>query len=302
MLSITKFTIEEKNNESEVLKRDTTVDLGITSAKSAILLNFLFYRLNVDRPTHMKWTRRNGNETIYSGGGLLTRAKARVMIDDFSRVTIYFDHQYIVGNYIRVAEGKAAVRKVILNKIANELKKAWKKYSVADKIQILYKSPIAPKEVYSVLNTSNWEKTDYLDLKGIQTVKDEMNREFVEVSLNEYRALYEFLKGRNPEKVKERNGITAWDSMIGKQIEDQFLISAVETIKNEIAKAKEIYSQQCSEAYDERDTAKSLADKICIEKIDSYQNEMKNKIEELKTQMAEMVKMAEAVTASAPSF
>ena len=303
MQSITKFTIEGKNNESNILERDTTVDLGIASPKSALLLNFLFNRLDADRPTHTKWTRRYGNETVQSGGGLLTRAEARVMIDDFSRVTIYFDQQYAVGKYIRVAEGKAAVRKAILDKIANELKKAWKKYSVADKIQILYKSHISNREVYGVLNTSNWEKTDYLDLKGIQTVKDERDREFVEVSLNEYRALYEFLKGRDPEKVKERNGITAWNSMIGKQIEDQFLISAVETIKNEIAKVKETYAQQCSEASNERDTAKSLADKICREKIDSYQNEMKNKIEELKAQMAEMVKMAEAVTAAtAPSF
>lgn len=302
MQSITKFTIEGKNNESNILERESTVDLGISSPKSALLLNFLFNRLNADRPTHTKWSRRYGNETVKSGGGLLVRAEARVMIDDFSRITIYFDRQYDVEKYIRVAEGKAAVRKAILDKIANELKKAWKNYSVADKIQILYKFPASKRDVYGVLNTSNWEKTDYLDLKGIQTIKDERDREFVEVSLNEYRALYEFLKGRNPEKNKERNGITAWDSMIGKQIEDQFLINAVENIKNEIAKAKETYTQQCYEAQNERDTAKSLADKICREKIDGYQNEMKNKIEELKGQMAEAVKMAEAVTAPSPSF
>lgn len=301
MQSITKFTIEGKNNESDILERDTTVDLEINSPKSALLLNFLLNRLDADRPTLRRWSPCYGNETIPIGGGLFTRGEARVMIDDFSRVTIYFDCQYAIRKYIRAAEGKAAVRKAILDKIANELKKVWKNYSIADKIRILYKSPVTNKEVYGVLNTSNWEKTDYLDLKGIQTVMDESNREFVEVSLNEYRALYEFLKGRNPEKVKFRNGVTAWDSMIGKQIEDQFILSAMETIKNEIAKVKEIYNQQCSEANNERDTAKRLADKICIEKINGYNNEMNNKIEELKAQMAEMIKISEAVTAAAPS-
>lgn len=297
MNQITKITID--GNFDQVLKSDTTIDLGITSPKTALLLNYLFNKAEEVRPSHEKWSRRYGNTTVKVGGGLLVKAEARVLIDDLDRVKVGFSSEYKVNDYVRVAKGKAEVQKSIKDKIANELKKIWKKCSVNDKISILYRNPHNIYGVYGTLTTSTYSKPEYLDLKGVQVVKTDRSypdREFVEISLNEYRTVYEFLKGRSPEKVKERNGVTAWNSMIGKPVEDQFLIGAIETIQAEIKKAKEEYSLHFNEAAKERDDAKSLADKIFREKTDNFEKDKNAKIADLKNQMNEMIKMANAVS------
>lgn len=297
MNQITKLTID--GNYDYILNANTTTDLGITSPKSALLLNYLICEADNNRPSHQKWNRRYGYTTVKTGGGLLVRAEAHVIVDDFSRVSIYFACDHKVKDYVRVASGKAEVKKSVMDKIANELKKLWKRNSIKDKIQILYKNPTNKDGSYGVLSTSTYSKTEFLDLKGVETVKCDPSypdREFVEITLNEYRALYEFLKGRSPKKIKDRNGETAWESMIGKPVEDQFLISAMEAIKTEIKNAKEEYSRQYNEAMSERDAAKSLADKIFREKTDNFEKEKLAKIAELKAQMEEMVKMANAVS------
>lgn len=298
MQLITKFTADGNYNH-HIFKQDSTIDLGVYSPKTALLLNFLFSVAENDRPTHQKYSRYYGTRRVKVGGGLLFRAEAKVMIDDFNKVTVYFFNDYVVGKYIRVAEGKAEIQKSIKDKIANELKKTWKNYAINDKIQILVQDPENKKNVYGVLDSSNYDHIDYLNLGDTPTVKDERNRTYVEISLNEYRALYEFLKGRDTEKIKERNGVMAWDSMIGKPIEDQFVLSAIETIQAEIEKVKQECDQKCDEARSERDTAKSLADKIYREKTDTYAKERRAKIEELKAQMADVIKMGNMVSGDA---
>ena len=114
----------------------------------------------------------------------------------------------------------------------------------------------------------------------------ESGKKVVIISLNEYRALYEFLKSREPAKIKERYGTTAYNTMIGHRIEDQFLLSAIDVIKNEIRNVEQECSDVCKKAdadfdlaYKElrtqRETKKAEAEKAKLFKIDELNLQLK---------------------------
>lgn len=259
-----------------------TVNLGVTSTKSALLLNYIF--------------------NIISKRGLLYNADANVMIDDFNNVGVYFRKYYYADGYIRAAKTINEIHKTILNKIANELKKIWvtmKMNSTSNKLNIIYRNKYCAGNAYGfLLNfgdlSPNYysEDCEYLDLKDIPVTKIN-DKEIVEISFEEYRTLYEFLKGRDTNKIKKRYGIDAWNSMIGKQIENQFVISAIDTIKNEIKKVKDNYNMQFKNACQEKEDIIYNAQKTFKEKTKQYEKEMNDKINELKNQFNEIIKISE---------
>ena len=70
-------------------------------------------------------------------------------------------------------------------------------------------------------------------LKSRQNKNDEKNGG-VTFSKNDYCCLYEYLKGRDIEKIKFKYGEKTFDDMIGHKIEDQFIITAVDLLKQQI--------------------------------------------------------------------
>lgn len=254
-------------------------DLGITSQKSAILLNFL-----LDKKLHSCDVKRGYYYRAYSdshnvkGGGLFIKGSAQITINDINEVGIYFNDKYAINKYIRVAAGQASLIKTIKDKIANELKKLWKNFQQNEKIFIdvneyteIYD---AEKIQYNVLNIN----------QNFVTVLDN-DKKVVSINFNEYRALYEFLKSRDIEKIKERNGIEVFNTMIGNRITNQFIISAIDVIKNEIKNVKEEYNEICAKAEQDfndaymkikevRDNAKDAAEKILINKINEFNTQL----------------------------
>lgn len=254
-------------------------DLGITSQKSAILLNFLLdKKLNFCEVKRVYYYRTCPDFHNVKGGGLFIKGDAQFTINDINEVGIYFNDKYAINKYIRVAAGQASLIKTIKDKIANELKKLWKNFQQNEKIFIdvneyttIYD---AEKNQYNVLNIN----------QNFVTVLDN-DKKVVSINFNEYRALYEFLKSRDIEKIKERNGIETFNTMIGNRITDQFIISAIDVIKNEIKNVKEEYNEICAKAEQDfndaykkikevRDNAKGAAEKILINKINEFNTQL----------------------------
>lgn len=254
-------------------------DLGITSKKSALLLNAVIGQKINDCPYKIReryWSSSKNMDNI-SGGGFLIKGKAAITINQFNEVGIFFRDSWGVGKYIRTSNGKAEMAKAIKDKVANELKKAWNNGAKNEEYMI------------DLAAYGNCKGDFQLEIEPEYITKGADGKEYVKISLHEYRALYEFLKGRNEEKVKERTGSKAFNIMVGKKIEDQFLLSAIDVIKNEIKNVEAEYLQAVKDSENEYNIEVSAA----RTKRDAAQNTAKEtkkaKISELENQMKEML-------------
>lgn len=266
---LTAATEEQIKNETEAF-----FDLGLTSQKAAVLLNYLFTKKMLSCPSKRGYYYSKDADSVI-GGGLIVKGKAQVTINDMNEVGVYFRDRWSIGKYVRVASGRTEIIKSIKDKIGNELKKLWKSYRDE---QII----IDVKEFAKLSGTND----EILDLDQNIVTTNDSGRTIIVISLNEYRALYEFLKNREPSKIKERYGTKAFDVMVGHRIEDQFLLSAIDVIKNEIKnvehectelckKAEEDFNESYNKIKKDRDDAKANAEIAKNSKIADLQNQLK---------------------------
>lgn len=266
---LTAATEEQIKNETEAF-----FDLGLTSQKAAVLLNYLFTKKMLSCPSKRGYYYSKDADSVI-GGGLIVKGKAQVTINDMNEVGVYFRDRWSIGKYVRVASGRTEIIKSIKDKIGNELKKLWKTHRDE---QII----IDVKEYTQIHGTSN--ENLIIDQNVVTT--NDSGRKIIVISLNEYRALYEFLKSREPSKIKERYGTKAFDTMVGHRIEDQFLLSAIDVIKNEIKnvehectelckKAEEDFNESYNKIKKDRDGAKAAAETAKVSKIAELQNQLK---------------------------
>lgn len=223
-------TENEKNFLNGVTKFGKTnkmLLLGLNGEKTAVLLNnMLNWRFNSCK---YKNGRRNWGEDPANlvGGGLIVVCNARITINASNQVGIFFNNFEKRDKVLRNACGEAEIFKSIKDKIANELKKYW-----------------------TSINKHNEPITMYFDDQSF------------EVTVADYRVVYEILKSRDVDKIKGKYGANVYNEMIGNSVEDQFVISAIETIKNEIsnvAKQRDIdcenrkkkHTEESNRLYDE---------------------------------------------------
>jgi len=269
------------NEEQIKSKSESFFDLGITSQKAAVLLNYMFQHKLEHCATKRGYYYRTKTVDSVNGGGLLVKGKAQITINDMNEVGIYFRDQWAIGKYIRVAAGKTEIIKSIKDKMGNELKKLWKMFK-DERIVIDIKDHTA---LYN-------ETGKYLNLSDDIVTTTESGKKVIIISLNEYRALYEFLKSREPAKIKERYGTTAYNTMVGQRIEDQFLLSAIDVIKNEIRNVEHECFEICNRADESFDESyKQLREKREREKFNAEEAK-RYKIEKLNQQMKDLLNSA----------
>ena len=268
-----KFENNAKVHNSRTSETESIKFLNIFSEKSANLLNEVInWRINSCDTKARVWGTPNENDLV--GGGLFVKCKAEIVITSIGEVGLKFKeyNREVIKKYIRAAAGVDEQIKAIKDKLANELKKFWNAYSKSINMQ------------------GGTFKIKFMD----QTGSVEKEFEYCEA---DYRVLYEVLKGRNIDKLKAKYSQTKWDEMIGKKLEDQFILTAIETIQNEIAKiaatrdndikaAEEAYRLESNELW-----AKNKKNKERIE------NEAADKIKNLQTQISEMMKMGNMMAA-----
>lgn len=240
--------------------------LGIHSEKAATLLNEVInWRI---RTCNTKANKEyyNGVDSL-KGGGLFVKCNAEVVISSIGEVGLKFKEAYgeYIKKYIRAVSAPAEINKAIKDKIANELKKFWTAYSKYLK-----------------------DHDGVIKIKRTDRNGDDITYEYRET---DYRVLYEFLKGRNVDKLKAKYDQMKWDEMIGKKVEDQFVISAIETIQNEIAKIAETRDNDLKNAEAEYRAESNRLWTKNKENKERIANEATEKIKELQNQINEMMKM-----------
>ncbi len=142
------------------------------------------------------------------GGGLFAQCSCSVVIDAKGQVGILFNRYDRVYKYVRIARGETEKLKSIKDKLANEVKKFWNELAMTHHLL----------EINVVTN---------IDKAGDVSTQEE------KINWNEYRYLYEILKSRDPKKIEKKYGTKAKDAMIGKKIEDQFVLASLETMDAE---------------------------------------------------------------------
>ena len=240
--------------------------LGIHSEKAATLLNEVINWRIRTCSTKVCKEYYNGVDSL-KGGGLFVKCNAEVVISSIGEVGLKFKEAYgeYIKKYIRAVSAPAEINKAIKDKIANELKKFWMVYSKYIK-----------------------EHDGVIKLKITNRNGDDVTYEYRET---DYRILYEVLKGRNVDKLKAKYDQVKWDEMIGKKVEDQFVISAIETIQNEIAKIAETRDNDLKNVEAEyREEYDRLWTKNKKNK-ERITNEAMEKIKELQDQINEMMNM-----------
>ena len=259
-----KFENNNVASSSYVTIHESVTYLGIHSEKAATLLNEVInWRIRTCSP---KVSERycDGVDSL-KGGGLFVKCNAEVVISSIGEVGLKFKEAYgeYIKKYIRAVSARAEINKAIKDKIANELKKFWTAYS-----KYL-------KDHNGVI------KFTFID----------RNRDGVEYEYREtdYRILYEFLKGRDVDKLKAKYVQVKWDEMIGKKVEDQFVISAIETIQNEIAKIAETRDNDLKNAEAEYRAESNRLWTKNKENKKRIENEAMEKIKELQNQINEMM-------------
>lgn len=246
-------------------RRESVTFLGIYSEKAASLLNEVInWRINICKT---KFAREYYDDvSSLKGDGLFVKCNCEVVISSIGEVGLKFKEvggEYI-KKYVRAASGVDEITKAIKDKIANVLKKFWTAYS----------KYIDNDEIIKITETGR---------SGNDIV--------FEYSEADYRILYEVLKGRNTDKLKAKYDQVKWDEMIGKKVEDQFILTAIETIQNEIAKITENRDNDIKAADEEyRQEFNRLWNKN-KENKERIINEAMEKIKDLQNQISDMMKM-----------
>ena len=246
--------------------------LGVYSEKAATLINEVInWRI---RTCNSKAGKEYYDDVdSLKGGGLFVKCNCEVVISSIGEVGLKFKEAYgeYIKRYIRAVSAPAEINKAIKDKIANELKKFWMAYSKYLK-----------------------EHDGVLKFKITNRNGDDIAYEYRET---DYRILYEVLKGRDENKLKVKYDQVKWDEMIGKKVEDQFVISAIETIQNEIAKIAETRDNDLKNAEAEYRAEFNRLWTKNKENKERIANEAMEKIKDLQNQISDMMKMGNIMAA-----
>lgn len=207
--------------------------LEVFTKKSAHLLNAVIHYIISKLDTKIRYN-RSWNYKSYEfdasakvGGGLIVRTHSDVTVDPLGEVGLHMNNVYAISSFCKKGDDRATISSTVRDRLASLLKKMWKesftaKDELGEECMEISTNPIFPE-------------------KG----------EKIKIRFSEYRTLYEHLKGRDHKKTARIYGDAAQESMIGEPVMDQMVISAVETIENEIAEVNKAAAAKSSEINEE---------------------------------------------------
>lgn len=206
----------------------------------------------------LNWKKYSGY--YISTGGVLMASEIDIVFTNTNEVCLFAANAGKINRYIRAAKSNNEVFAMLKCKLANLLKEFW---------------------IAELKNTD----------KNYVSITYNNSKQQFNYSFEEFRCLYEFLKGRDIKKIKRKYGTTVYKEIIGQEIEDMFILSSIETIKNEITELQrnaEAETKRIRHFYEEQ--INNLYDKSKDE-CNTIKTDTDNKIKELELQINEMIKM-----------
>lgn len=287
-----KDTYKSYGTDTEMHLR--MIDLGISSVRGAILLNRLIEWKYNTRPRSV---RGYGSK----GGGVLCKADCHIGITEVGEVKLVVRNVSDLVENIRIAKSEAEYIITIKDKIANELKKMCSNLTptTADgpgrTISAGGKTVLGQpsgdwngyenRHAVNLLTGETIEKIDY-------RVHEREDYSPISFTYEEYRCLYEFLKGRPVKKSIEKYGKKVYNQIIGSKIEDQFLLSAVEVLKGQITEAENGRNAEVQAENDRRNKEYAEMQKKHEDNLQQIKDFYDAKINELTKQINELVATA----------
>ena len=270
------------------------IDLGISSVRGAILLNRLIeFKLN----TRPRSVRGYG----VKGGGVLCKADCHIGITEVGEVKLIVRQVSDLVDNIRIAKSEADYIIAIKDKIANELKKMCcnltpttadgpgRMISAGGKTVLGQQSEdwngYENRHAVNLLTGETIGKIDY-------RVHEQDNYSPTDFTYEEFRCLYEHLKGRSAAKSKEKYGKKVYDQIIGSKIEDQFLLSAVEVLKGQITETESSRNAEVQAENDRRNKEYAEMQKKHEDNLQQIKEFYDAKVAELTKQINELVATA----------
>ncbi len=276
--TIIKLTINQEQDyvESSFAKY---WPLEIFTKKSAMIINQVIH--NIVANCEFKFRNHRYYDTYDAsakkGGGFIRAAAPDVTVNEFGKIGLLLYNTSSLQTYLRASDSHTEKLASIMDKLGNEFKKYWRSHFVS---------------------ADGEEENGILDIRT--NPRSSSSEVLYHVTYDEYRVLYEFLKGRDKEKTIRNYGQTTYDEMIGKPINNQFVVTALMSLAEEQRKLKEEWSKK-------QDELRNICDQEIKDANAKYrtansvlEEEYKAKIAELENQAAEMKKMndvAESVAA-----
>ena len=231
------------------------IDLGLHSPLSAVLLNALlvYKKKCCNRKRHTYWNYNscldNLNIASYElvGGGMLVHGDPDIFMSKTGKVGIKFND---VSELNKVMNRKKNVpnfgefrTRMVKEKLAKALKDFWDFSN--------WNSDTEKQDENATLNltVSEYAMSAIFDPEIYRIKNNEIGKLLpgftintrISITKDQYRCLYEYFKGKDADKLKAKYGNDVYNAIIGKELEDQFLISAIDITKTEIEKIRKMY-------------------------------------------------------------
>jgi len=287
------ISIIEPGNERRFYEAPGVIDLDIHSEDAAVLLNAtLSYKKNCCSSKrnyywiHYSLSNNDGiapNDLV--GGGILVHGDPDIYMTQTGSVGIFFRDEFELK---KISSNHAVIVQSVKNKLAEALKKFWDStiWNKNDEAIVLNVSEYAKGKI---LNTKH--NAYAIESSLLPKYKKSFNEySTITFTKEQYRCVYEHLKGHDKNKIIGHVGQETYDLMIGKKVEDQFVISAVEVLKSEIEKVNENYENLYREIKNEYEEELRKVKERLEARNAKAEKEKEQKIKDLNNQIKELIK------------
>ena len=299
------ISIIEPRNERLFYEAPGVIDLDIHSEDAAVLLNAtLSYKKNCcSRKASMNgflnashyWNNyplpdNDGIDPNYLvGGGILVHGNPDIYMTQTGSVGIFFRDEFELK---RISSNHAVIVQSVKNKLAEALKKFWDStiWNKNEEVIVLNVSEYANGKIFNTKHNANAIEPTLLPKYKKSFKKNIREYSTITFTKEQYRCVYEHLKGRDKNKIIGHVGQETYDLMIGKKIEDQFVISAVEVLKSEIEKVNENYENLYREIKNEYEEELRKVRERLEARNAKAEKEKEQKIKDLNDQIKELIK------------
>ena len=266
----------------------TFIPLGVYSKVGACLLNrVLFWVVAQAEPKAYYRRSRYVQAGTYdpsdkAGGGLLVKMDPAMVMDPLGSYGLKIGAKYRLLRGAKAASNDAEREKTVKQKLGWKLKDFWR----ATATRLGLPETQLRLKVYEDALAPGWDQRED-GVEGAHLVGV--------VDFTEYRALYEMLQGRfegrTAEKSMKKYGQAAIDKMIGKPVQDQMVLTAVETIENQIREVKQKIAEERARLQKESEEEQRRIKSLYSTKIDEAVAAANRQIEALQQQSQEMTAM-----------
>lgn len=271
----------QPQNEKSITVDKPFANLNIRSRISAVVLNNVVVSIFNSCSNKVGWNSRQS--FALKGGGFIVKGDARVTINDLHEIGIsYFAGKYSLNNYIKdiYNEDTNTINTVELTRktktrLAKGLKDLWEYRSMTDeKTKEKYMFFLISE--FGELSSSNFNERKFV----IPIPSNYPYDPIIKFTEDHFKILYDYLRGKNRYLLVNKYGEKKVSAILGKPLDDQFVRSAIDVIKNEISQTMSNFLSNKGKTMDDEnaeiDRVKTKYEQLRTKMYDEYLEKVQN--------------------------